>query len=191
MLTLNGGLTCLGGQPHGRGKHGANARARGARLGDKNDEIRHFNELNENLRHVVIQRHDLTLREIAGIDLHTAAPDDGKDGEIDDDISKRVEQGRKTARKALKSGQLAVDLGKTLHAFVLAHKGTHHACAHKRLTRATEHRVKLCLHAAEHRDADKHNAKHHQTQQNDQAKENQRRLRINGEGHGDERLHCR
>ena len=58
-------------------EHLVDTRRAGARLGKDHDQVGDIHDGGEGLRHVVYKRHNLTLRELAHVDLDAAHPQDG------------------------------------------------------------------------------------------------------------------
>ncbi len=82
-------------------QHGVQAVAARDGLGDGDDEVGELDELHQNLRHIVIQRDDVALREGAGLHLHAARIQEGDDGEVDDDVGRGVHDRGEVAHEGL------------------------------------------------------------------------------------------
>ena len=161
----------------------ADAAAAGDRARDVQDQISKLDEFHQNLRHVVIERDDLPLRERAGVDAHRAGAQDGDDGEVDDHVGQRVQQRGDAADESLHVRKIGVFLRKRIRLPVLQTEGTDDADAVEIFARRAEDAVELFLHPAIERDAGKHDREHNGKQRRDRHDEDERGLRIDGEGH--------
>ena len=63
-------------------EHLVETRRTGARLGKDHDQVGDIHDGGQGLRHVVDERHDLALRELAHVDLDAAHPQDGAHAQV-------------------------------------------------------------------------------------------------------------
>ena len=137
-------------------KHLVDARRAGARLGKDHDQVGDVDDGGEGLRHVVDERHDLALRELAHVDLDAAHPQDGAHAQVHHKKRDGVEDRRELAHRDGDMRLVIGSLGKTLTLVVFAHKRTDHASARKSLATNERDAVEPCLQLLVVRDAARH-----------------------------------
>ena len=143
-------------------KHLVDTRRAGARLGKDHDQVGDIDDGGEGLRHVVDERHDLALRELAHVDLDAAHPQDGAHAQVHHQKRDGVEDRRELAHRDGDMRLVIGSLGKTLTLVVFAHKRTDHASARKPLATDKRDAVELCLQLLVVRDAARHDKPKHQ-----------------------------
>ena len=131
----------------------------------------------------MIQGDDGALGQKACIDAQRAGPKQAQNGKINDDKGNRVHQGGNPTDAALISGQRRILFPEARLLRRFAPEGAQNADAVQILPRRTEDRIQLLLDPAVKRDADQHNAEHHERKGRDHGKEPERRLRVDRERH--------
>lgn len=165
------------------GKNAGDAVAAGRRLGERDNQIRHFDQLDENLAHVVVQRDDLSLRQRAHLHAQRARVDQQNHRRVDDQIGDGVHHRGDAAYPQLHAGE-QLNLALKLFVFrVLFAEGANHAHARQVFARRGGYTVQLALNVAVHRNRNQHDGEHDDAQRNDHARENHRAARVDGEGH--------
>ena len=165
------------------GEDGGYAVAAGRSLRQRDDQVRHLNQLDENLAHVIIQRDDLPLRQRAHLHAHRAGVNQHDHRRVDDHVGRRVHHRGDAADGKLHAGE-KLKLALKLRALrVLLAEGANHANARQIFAGRRGYAVQLPLHAAIHRDGRQHDGKHDDAQHGDHARENQRAFRVDGERH--------
>ena len=161
-------------------EHLVDTRRTGARLGKDHDQVGDIHDGGQGLRHVVDERHDLALRELAHVDLDAAHPQDGAHAQVHHKKRNRVENRRELAHRDGSIGLVIGGLGKALALMVLAHKGANHAGARKPLAANERDAVELCLQLLVVRNAARHDKPKHQA---DGGRANQNaELKVDGKG---------
>ena len=164
-------------------KHAFDAAGAGSRLRDRNDQVRELDELDQDLGHVIDERHDLSLRQRAALDLPRARPDQGDDRAVDEDVGQGVHQGGNAAHKELQTRQALILLRKLCRLLSLLMEGTDDAHAAEILARAAQKAVQPGLRAAVERHGQQHDAEHDDGQQGNGHRKDERRADIDGKGH--------
>ena len=164
-------------------KHAFDAAGAGSRLRDRNDQVRELDELDQDLGHVIDERHDLALRQRAALDLPRARPDQGDDRAVDEDIGQGVHQGGNAAHKELQARQALILLRKLRRLLGLLMEGADDAHAAEILARAAQQAVQPGLRAAVERHGQQHDAEHDDGQQGNGHRKDERRADIDGKGH--------
>ena len=108
-------------------KHCLHTVSAGDRFGHGDDKICELDEFNENLRHIIIQRHDCTGRQRAGVDPKCADPDQRNDSAVDQNIGQRIHQRRDRADLLLHFHQQAVLCAEGIRLRLFIAEGTDHA----------------------------------------------------------------
>ena len=143
-------------------EHLVETRRTGARLGKDHDQVGDIHDGGQGLRHVVDERHDLALRELAHVDLDAAHPQDGAHAQIHHQKRDGVENRRKLAHRDCDTRLVIGRLGKTLTLVVFAHKRPDHAGTRKSLAANKRDAIELCLQLLVVRDAARHDKPKHQ-----------------------------
>ena len=138
------------------------------------------------MQHIVVQRHDIALRNAANVDLHRRAVNDEHRREVDKHIGHGVQQRRDAPDEFVKARKLAVALFKFLNGLLLAAKRAYDAHAGEVFARHARDAVKPRLHLLEQRYAHQHDGKHDREQHRDSHGIHERALHINSERH----YHC-
>ena len=87
----------------------------------RDNQIGKLDQLHQDLRHIIIEGNQLSLRQDTGGNVEGAATDQKNDGKVDDDVSKRIHQRRDPSGKELNGGKTAVqtvEIGHFLFFFV-------------------------------------------------------------------------
>ena len=170
---------------HGRldREHRLDAPRARERARDGEDEIRELDELDEDLRQIVIQRDQLPLREVAALHAQRAAAHEQDDGDVHDDIRQRIEKRRNAPDERLRTVQPPGIAGERGDLPVLLQKRAQHAHAREVFAHAVGHAVQPLLHAAVERDAGEHHAEHHGKQRRDRTHKNKRQPRVHRKRH--------
>lgn len=98
-------------------------------LRQRDDQIRHLNQLDENLAHVIIQRDDLPLRQRAHLHAHRAGVNQHDHRRVDDHIGRRVHHRGDAADGKLHAGEELKLVLKLRALRVLLAEGANHANA--------------------------------------------------------------
>ena len=158
----------------------------GGGLGQRNDQVGQFDQLHQDLSHIVVQGDQLTLGQPAAVHLQRAGMDQEEDAGIQGQEGHRVHGGRQPACEQLDLRQQPVQAGKAFRLVFLLYEGADHAHAGEVFPRgggdAVQPFADLLLQG--HRAKD--DAEDNQEQGQDDAAEDQRTTRVNGAGH-DER----
>ena len=163
-------------------EHLVDTRSARACLGKDHNQVGDVHDGGQGLRHVVHKRHDLTLREIAHVDLDAAHPQDGAHAQVHHQKRNGVKDRRELAHRDGSIGLVIGGLGKALALMVLAHKGANHAGARKALAADKRDAVELCLQLLVVRDTARHDKPKHQA---DGGRANQKdiaELKVDGKG---------
>ena len=170
-------------------KHHVDTRRAGARLGKDHDQVGDIDDGGQGLRHVVDERHDLALRELAHVDLNAAHPQDGAHAQVHHQKRNGVEDRGEPAHRDGDMRLVIGSLGKTLTLVILAHKRSNHASARKALAANEGNAVELCLQLLVVRDASGHNQPKHDADGRCANQKDQAELKVDGKGcnHGTHR----
>ena len=144
-------------------QHGADSVGTGQGLGYGHNQIRHLNQLHQNLRHVVDQSHGLSLGDNSRIHLFSGNPHHSDYGQIDDHIGNGIHQGGNLSYKNLKPNQLAVGLVKPDNLIFLPVKGPDYTCSCQAFSGGKGHLIQLSLHLFIQWHTPCHNPKYHHT----------------------------
>ena len=165
------------------GQHGCYAVAAGRGLGERDNQVRHFDKLDENLAHVVIQRDNLTLGQRAHLHAQRARVNQQNHSRVDDQIGDGVHHRGDAAYAQLHAGEQLNLALKLLALRVLLAEGADDAHARQVFAGRGGHAVQLALYAAVHRNRNQHDGEHDDAQHDDHARENHRAARVDGERH--------
>ena len=163
-------------------EHLVDTRRAGARLGKDHDQVGDVHDGGERLRHVVHKRHDLTLRELAHVDLDAAHPQDGAHAQVHHQKRDGIKDRRELAHRDGSIGLVIGGLGKTLALVVLTHKGANNAGARKPLAADKRDAVELCLQLPVIRDTARHDKPKHQADSGRADQEDHAELKVDGKG---------
>ena len=163
-------------------EHLVDTRRAGARLGKDHDQVGDVHDGGERLRHVVHKRHDLTLRELAHVDLDAAHPQDGAHAQVHHKKRDGIKDRRELAHRDGSIGLVIGGLGKTLALVVLTHKGANNAGARKPLAADKRDAVELCLQLPVIRDTARHDKPKHQADSGRADQEDHAELKVDGKG---------
>ena len=166
-----------------RVQHLRNAARAGGGFCDVQDQIGKLDQLDQDLRHIVIKRDQLALRDRALVHADAAHAQNRDNGQIDDHIRQRIEQRGKSSDKLLRRKQISGFLREAFRLCLFAGKGTDDAHAGQIFLRRTGHAVELRLHAPVERNAAEHDGKHNGKEHRDGHSEDKRRLCVDGKGH--------
>ena len=155
----------------------------GQRLGDRDDQIRQLHKLDQNLRHIVDQCHNLSLGDGSFIHPHRTCIEEYDRCHVDDDICNRIGECGDLAHKQLHMRQIAVLTLKGLDLFLFLVKGPDDPGARKILSGGPQHTVQPCLHLFKQGHCPHHNAEYHDGERRDRHHENKCRLHVNGKSH--------
>ena len=135
------------------------------------------------MAHIVDKGNDLALGQRTGIDLDTAAQQQGHHSQVDDEIGQRVHQCGDSPGCKLQFFQVVVRLHKGGQLVRLAGKGTHNAGTYVVFAGQQRHAIQaiLCLVVDRHRHA--HDGPYDERHHNRHADKQQRQLRADGERH--------
>ena len=166
-------------QPQNRGQ----PVAAGHGLGKRDDEVRHLDQFNQNLGHIVIEGNHKALRQDTVLDLDGAHLHQNHHRQIDDHIGHGVHKGRNPSGGELAGGQAIGLLFKAHYLGVLLAEGPKDPDTCQILPGGGGHAVQRGLHPLVHGHRDEHNTKDNEAQHGNHPGEHQRRLKINGKGH--------
>ena len=164
-----------GGIRHGSGgvQNLVHPHAAGQRPGHRHHQIRHPQQIGQNLGHIIDERDDLALCQIANADLHAALPQQRHDAQIHNEVGHGIQQRRNAPRPHLNVLQVVVGAGEGVQLIRLPGEGPHHAGAHVIFAGQQRHLVQRVLrvpvdghggvHDAVNDQRDDH--RHHQKQQ--------------------------
>lgn len=124
-----------------------NAARAGGGFCDVQDQIGKLDQLDQDLRHIVIKRDQLALRDRALVHADAAHAQDCDDSQIDDDIGQRIEQRGELSDKLLRGKQISSFLREAFRFCLFTGKGADDAHAGQIFLRRTGHAVELRLHA--------------------------------------------
>ena len=147
------------------------------------DEVRHFNQLRENLEHVVDERNDLALRQNARIHTHRTRVNQHRKRCIQKKIGQRVHQNRHAPDEKLQLRQFIVFTVEALDFVLLLREGADDAHTRQILPCGGKHTVELVLHTAVTRNAPQHDAENNHAQNGNQHREHKRRRYVNRKRH--------
>ena len=163
-------------------EHLVETRRAGARLGKDHDQVGDIHDGGQGLRHVVDERHDLALRELAHVDLDAAHPQDGAHAQVHHQKRDGIKNRRELAHRDGGMRLVIGCLGKTLALVILAHKGSDHAGARKPLATDECDAIELCLQLLVVRDAARHDKPKHQADGGRANQKNHAELKVDSEG---------
>ena len=163
-------------------EHFVDTRCTGARLGKDHDQVGDIHDGGERLRHVVDERHDLTLRELAHVDLDAADPQDGAHAQVHHKKRDGVENRRELAHRDGSIGLVIGGLGKALALVVLAHKGANHTSARKPFAADERNAVELRLQLLVIGNAARHDKPEHQANGGRANQKDDAELKVDGKG---------
>ena len=164
-------------------EHGLDAPRARERARDGEDEVCELDELDENLRQVIIERDELPLRQVPALHAQRAAAHEQDDGDVHDHIRQRVQQRRNAPDERLRAIQPLRVAGERGDLPVLLQKRAQHTHAREIFAHAVGHAVQPLLHAAVERDAGEHHAEHHGKQRRDRTHKNKRQPRVHRKRH--------
>ena len=163
-------------------EHLVETRRTGARLGKDHDQVGDIHDGGQGLRHVVDERHDLALRELAHVDLDAAHPQDGAHAQVHHQKRDGVENRRELAHRDCDPRLVIGRLGKTPTFVTLAHKRPDHAGARKSLAANKRDAIELCLQLFVVRDAARHDKPKHQADGGRANQKDHAELKVDGKG---------
>ena len=164
-------------------KHTLDPVRAGQCLGDRDDQVRQLHQLDQDLGHIVDQRHHLTLGDGPLVHPHRSRIEQHHCSYIDNDISDRIGQRGDLAHKQLHMCQCAVLLLKCLYLFLFLVERPDDPGACKILSGGAQHTVQPCLHFLKQRHCPHHNAEYHNGKRRDRHHENKGCLHIYGKRH--------
>ena len=164
-------------------QHSLHTAGTGQRLAHLHDEVCQFDQLHQDLVHVVHQRDHIAGGHAAHIDLDAAHIEQSHDGQIDDDIGQRAHQGGDVAHMELHPGQQVVGRLKAVDLALLLIKGADHAHTGQVLAGQAQHTVQPGLGRFVQRVGDDHDPEHHHAQQRDGDHKDPGGPHIHGERH--------
>ena len=163
-------------------EHLVDTRRAGARLGKDHDQVGDVHDGGQGLRHVVDERHDLALRELAHVDLDAAHPQDGAHAQVHHKKRDGVENRRELAHRDGSIGLVVGGLRKALALVIFAHEGANHAGARKALAADKRDAVELCLQLLVVRNTARHDKPKHQADGGRADQKDHAELKVDGKG---------
>ena len=160
-----------------------NALPAGETLVHGHDQVGELDQLDEDLSHIIVKRDDLTGLQHADAHLERAGINQPRDREIHQKVGDRIHQARNPARAALARGQRAILLLEFLILRLFLAERADDARAGQVFARRAQHALQRLLNAAHHRNVDRHDAEHDQTQRRDYRHEDQRRAHVDRKRH--------
>ena len=155
----------------------------GQRLSDGYDQIGQLDQLHQNLRHIVDQRHHLSLGNAAFIHPDGSRIEQ-KDGCcIDNNVCDRIGQCRYPSHIKLQIGKLIIFLLESRYLLFLFVKCADHTGARKILSGCAEHRVQSRLYSAVHGHGDRRDPTDHNGKKRYGHHEEKRRFHIDRKSH--------
>ena len=133
-------------------------------LGNRHNQICHFNQFHQNLRHIVHQSNGFSLGNSSGIYLLSGNPYNCNNCQINNHISNRIHQSRYFSNKNLNLYQLIIGLFKMLHLIILPAEGPDHTHSGQILSGRPGHLIQLPLYLFIQGHTGCHNTKYHHTQ---------------------------
>ena len=164
-------------------QHLRNAARTGHGFCDVQNQIGKLDEFNQNLRHVVIKRDQLALRDHALVYPDAAHAQNRNDSQIDDHIRQRIEKCGKLSDELLCRKQISGLFCEAFRFCLFTGKGADNAHAGQILLRCAGYAVKPCLHTPVERNAAEHDGKHDGKEHRNRHGEDECRFHINGKGH--------
>ena len=167
-------------------QHGVYAPPAGNGLGYRDNQVGELDQLHQYLPHVVDQRHDLSLREHAAVDLQRAGSDQQHQREVDGDVGQRIHQRADSAGEHLQPRQYGVARIEGGDLVILAPERAQHARAFQIFAGRQRHLVQPGLRVFVHRHRNEHNAEHDDGQHGNRHCKDYRAATVDKEGHD----HC-
>ena len=164
-------------------KHTCNPVGTGKCFCDSNDQVRQFYQFHQNLRHVVNNGDDLTLRQIAQIYLDGSAIDQGNDCAVYHNIGHRIHDSADFAHKGLTVRQGFRIITEALLFLLFLMKGTNHTHTGEILSGDAQYLIQIRLYLFIQRHGPHHDAKDYHCQQRNRHHKNHRTFDINGKCH--------
>ena len=165
------------------GQHRADPVGTGGSLGHVDDQVRHFNELHQDLGHIVVKGDHQALGQDAVLDPDGPYVHQDDNGQVDDHVGHRVHEGGDPPRHQLTPGQGLGPRFKALDLAVLFAEGPEDPDTGEILPGGRGHLVQPALDLLILGHGNEHDAKDNDAQHRDHPHEDQRRLGINGKGH--------
>ena len=164
-------------------KHTGDTIRAGERLRDRDDQVCQLHKLHQNLGHVVDDGNDLTLRQVADINLNRPDVDQRNDCPVDDDIGHRIHDRTDLSYKDLTVRQrLCVPL--ELPCFLLfLMEGTDDTHTGQIFSCHAKHTVELRLYLLVQRHRPYHDAEHNDGKKRNRHYKDQRALHIDRKRH--------
>ena len=126
-------------------QHAVHPLCAGDRACQRYYQHRKFDEFDKYLRHIVVERNNLSLRDRSRVDAERADPDKRDNAAVDKNVCQRVHQRGNSADEFLTSCQVAVCRNKAFVFGVFFPECTDNAHARKVFAGNAEKRVELCL----------------------------------------------
>ena len=152
-------------------------------LGNGDDQIRHFDQLHQDLGHIVDQGRQFALGDSPRIHLNGSAVEQRDNSSVDNHIRHRIHQARYLSREKLHLIQGFRTFFVLFYLRFLLIEGPDYPGAGKIFPGAPQHLIQPVLHPAVHGDIKQHNPEHHQTQKGDNHHEHKCCPDIHGKGH--------
>ena len=164
-------------------QHSGNTVGTGSCLGHGDDQVCHFDQLNQDLRHIIVQRNHHALGEDSSINLHRANPNQKHHSQIDDNQGYRIHQHRHTSCGKLLFREV---IGHSLEGpdlVLLLAERAQHPHPGEILPGGGGYLIQRPLHLPVHGHGNEHDSKNNQAKHRDHTHKNQRCLNINGKCH--------
>ena len=170
-------------------QHRAHTTGAGQGLGQGDNQGGQLDELHNDLQHVVVQRHHITLGNVADVHLDGRPVNEEHRRNVDKHIGQGVQQGGNPAHELVELGQCLVAGIELLHGLLLPAEGPDDPHAGEVFPGQAGHCVQSRLGLFEQGDAHQHDGKHHHQQHRDGRRENQGALGIDGKSHDERAEH--
>ena len=165
------------------GQDSLNPVAAGHRFGHGNDEVGKLDQLYQNLRHIVIQRHNLSLGQRTRMHPEGAGMQERHYRQIQDHIRHRIEQVGNPAHPELKPVQQLISSGKFRNLLRFLPKCPQDPHPGEILPGGSRHAVQVALHLPVHGNRHQNDGEDHCQQHGYRHSKHQRSGHINGKGH--------
>ena len=164
-------------------QHLLHTAAAGCCLGHADDKVCHFDELHQNLGHIVIKGNHHALGQQALVDLQRTLVHQENNAHVDYHEGNGVKQGRNPSGKNLDPVQLFCFLGEFLYLALLLIEGPKNPDTGEILPGGRGHILQSGLDPPVQRHGHKHNAENNHAQQRNHPGKYQSGLEIDGKGH--------
>ena len=158
----------------------------GKRFRDRNDQVRKLYKFDQNLRHIIDERYNFTLRNISRIDPDRAGIDQGDCRRIDYNKSDRISQSRQFSNEQLPVCQFCISLLEFLRFLFFLMECPDHSDTGQIFSCFTEYLIESGLHFFIKRHRYHHDSENNHGQKRYRYNENKCRLHIDGKSHD----HC-